>query len=78
MYIMLKHNPKLKPGKMFIHHVLFEIEGEDQWGYPIAVKDEHGDPIVKEVIPIVIPYLKDEVINVINWLRENKDKIKKK
>jgi hypothetical protein len=78
MYMMLKHNPKLKPGKMFIHHVIFEIEGEDQWGYPIAVKDENGDPIVKEVIPILVPYLKDEVINIINWLRENKDKIKKK
>jgi len=75
---MLKHNPKLKPGKMFIHHVIFEIKGEDQWGYPIAVKDENGDPIVKEVIPIPVPYLKDEVINVINWLKDNKHKLKKK
>lgn len=78
MYIMLKHNPKLKPGKMFIHHVIFEEEGKDNWGYPIAKKDENGDPIVKEVIPMVIPYLKEEIINLINWLRDNKDKLKKK
>ena len=78
MYIMLKHNPKLKPGKMFIHHVIFEEEGKDNWGYPIAKKDENGDPIVKEVIPMAIPYLKEEVIGLINWLRDNKDKLKKK
>ena len=27
--MILKHNPKLQPGKMFIHHILFETEGED-------------------------------------------------
>ena len=29
MYIILKHNRKLKPGKIYIHHVLFEKEGTD-------------------------------------------------
>ena len=27
MYIVLKHNPRYKPGKMFLHHVIFEKEG---------------------------------------------------
>lgn len=78
MYIILKHNPKLKPGKMFIHHVLFETEGEDDYGYPIIKYLENGDPVVKEVIPMEIPYLKDEVISIVNWLYDNRDTIKKK
>jgi hypothetical protein len=78
MYIILKHNPKLKPGRIFIHHVVFEVEGEDNWGYPISKKDANGDPIVKEVIPIAIPYLVDEVLAIIHYLHDNKDKIKKK
>ena len=78
MYIMLKHNPKLKPGKMFIHHVLFEIEGEDEFGYPITKYTPEGDPMVKEVIPMEIPYLKDEVISIINWLHDNRHNLKKK
>lgn len=76
MYIILKHNPKLKPGKIFIHHVKFEIEREDNWGYPIGKKDENGNPIVKEVTVIPIPYLVDEVQAVIHHMKDNP--IKKK
>jgi hypothetical protein len=78
MYIILKHNPKLRPGKIYIHHVIFEIEKEDQWGYPIAKKDFNGEPIVKKVIPIEIPYLINEVIAIMHYTIENKNKIKKK
>jgi hypothetical protein len=78
MYIILKHNPKLKPGKIFVHHITFEIERNDNWGYPIMRKDINGDPIVKEVKPIQIPYLIDEVQAIMHYLHDNKDKIKKK
>jgi hypothetical protein len=78
MYIILKHNPKLKPGKMFIHHVQFETMGEDEYGYPITKYTSEGDPVVKDVVAIEIPYLKDEVISIINWLHENRGLIKKK
>jgi len=78
MYIILKHNPKLKPGRIFIHHITFEIEREDDWGYPITKKDENGEPVVKEVVPISIPYLIDEVQAIMHYLHDNKDKIKKK
>ena len=78
MYMMLKHNPKLQPGKMYIHHVKFEEEDKNEYGYPITKYNENGDPVVKEVIPITIPYLKEEVISIINWLHDNKDKLKKK
>ena len=76
MYIILKHNPKLKPGKIFIHHVKFEIEKEDNWGYPIGKKDESGNPIVKEVTVIPVPYLINEVQAVIHHMKNNP--IKKK
>lgn len=68
MYIMLKHNPKLKPGKMFIHHVTFELDGEDEYGYPITKYDDGGDPVIKQVIPMEMPYLKEEVIAILKNL----------
>jgi hypothetical protein len=78
MYIILKHNPKLKPGKIFIHHITFEIEKEDEWGYPVTKKDDAGEPVVKEVKPILVPYLIDEVLAIFHYLHDNKHKIKKK
>ena len=78
MYIILKHNPKLKPGKIFIHHITFEIDGEDEWGYPISKKDIDGNPIVKDVNVLPIPYLVDEVLSIFYFLNDNKDKIKRK
>jgi ATP-dependent exoDNAse (exonuclease V) beta subunit len=71
MYIILKHNPKLKPGNIYIHHVTFEQESENEFGYPIYAKDLEGNPIVKNVTPIEVPYLKDEVISVIQHIKEH-------
>jgi ATP-dependent exoDNAse (exonuclease V) beta subunit len=71
MYIILKHNPKLKPGRIFIHHIAFEQEGEDQYGYPVAAKDIDGNPIVKTVLPIAVPYLVDEVISILHYIKDH-------
>jgi ATP-dependent exoDNAse (exonuclease V) beta subunit len=71
MYIILKHNPKLKPGNIYIHHVTFEQESENEFGYPIYAKDQEGNPIVKEVTPMEVPYLKDEVIVIIQHIKEH-------
>ena len=49
MYIILKHNPKLKPGKLTIQHVSFEKEKDDEYGYPINKYDSNGEPIIKEI-----------------------------
>jgi len=65
MYIMLKHNPKLKPGKLTLHHVLFFEEGLDHLGAPIIARDINGEPIVKKIVPYEVPYLKEEVVNLI-------------
>lgn len=78
MYIILKHNSKLKPGRIIIHHIIFEIEKEDNWGYPVTKLDQNGEPVLKEVIPIAVPYLVDEVMAIIHYLSDNRHKIKKK
>jgi hypothetical protein len=65
MYIILKHNPKLRPGKITIHHVLFYTDGTDKFGNPITKLDDQGEPLVKKIVPYDLPYLKAEVINLI-------------
>jgi hypothetical protein len=71
MYIILKHNSKLLPGKIFIHHVVFEEEGRDEFDYPITKYNHNNDPVVKEVIQISMPYLYDEVISILNYIEDN-------
>jgi ATP-dependent exoDNAse (exonuclease V) beta subunit len=78
MYMILKHNPKLLPGTIYIHHIVFETEGKDKWGYPIAKLDLNGEPIVKDVNLIPVPYLYDEVIAVINHMKNSPNFIKRK
>ena len=71
LYMMLKHNPIYKPGKLTLHHIIFEKEGEDKFGYPILKKNHNNENIVKELIPYEVPYLKTEVINMINFIKDN-------
>lgn len=78
MYIILKHNPKLKPGKLTLHHIIFEEQGKDKFDYPIAALDSNGEPIVQHVVPYEVPYLKSEVLAMINWLADNKHTLKPK
>jgi hypothetical protein len=78
MYIMLKHNHTLKPGKMEIHHITFEKDGEDEFGYPITAIDLMGDPIVNKVTPYEVPYLKKEVQAMMNYIKVNPNAIKNK
>jgi len=71
MYMMQKHNHNLKPGKMEIHHIVFEVDDYDKYGYPITAVDPNGDPVVKEVVPYELPYLKKEVRNMIKYLKQH-------
>ena len=77
MYIILKHNHTLKPGKLEIHHIVFEVEDYTDKGYPIIAKDAAGDPMVKEVIPYELPYLKREVNTMIKYLKTHPELYKK-
>jgi hypothetical protein len=78
MYMILKHNHNLKPGKLILQHIIFEEEGVDKFGYPVAKRNAQGEPIVKEVVPYEVPYLKSEVISMINWLHDNRNNLVKK
>ena len=78
MFIILKHNPQLKPGKLVIHHIKFEEAGKDQFGNPITARNNDGDPIVQEIVNYTVPYLKKEAMDLVNYLKNNKDKFKKK
>jgi len=78
MFIILKHNPKLKFGSLTIHHILFEEVGRDKFDNPITALDTNGDPIVLDIVQYDLPYLKQEAISVIHWLEDNRNKIKPK
>lgn len=78
MYIILKHNPKFTAGTLTIHHILFEEADRDQYDNPITALDTNGDPIVKDIVPYDLPYMKKEAISMIHWLEDNKNKIKLK
>ena len=79
MYIILKHNPNLKAGKLIIHHISFiEKEETDEFGYPITELSAEGEPIIRDIEVYEMPYLKNEVMAALKWYETNKDKIKKK
>jgi len=76
LFIILKHNPKLNPGVLTIHHILFEEAGRDRFDNPISALDTDGNPIVLDLIQYDLPYLKEEAIALIHWLEDNKHKLK--
>jgi len=78
MYIILKHNPNLKPGKLIIHHITFEEEDEkDEFDYPITKISTDGDPIIRDIEVFELPYLKIEVNDILQWYKNNPKLIKK-
>lgn len=72
MYIILKHNPRLKPGKLTLQHVTFEKVGDDEYQYPISKYDDNGEPIIDEITSYDVPYMKEEVLTMIKWLKNQK------
>ncbi len=69
MYIILRHNPSLKPGRMHVDHIKFVKAGEDKWGYPLYYQDDTGNPIVESIQEIEVPYLRDAVLSLINYIQ---------
>lgn len=67
MYMILKHNPKLKPGKLVIEHIQFKEAGTDAYGNRVVLYDEFGEPVVDKVVSYELPYLKNEVISIIKY-----------
>jgi ATP-dependent exoDNAse (exonuclease V) beta subunit len=78
MYIILKHNPTFKPGKLVLHHIQFEEEDQkDEYGYPVLKQSVEGDPIIKNIVPYEMSYMKDEVMSVLLWYKDNQSKLLK-
>lgn len=77
MYIILRHNPRLEPGDLTIHHVSFEEDEPDENGFPKTKVDKDGRYIVKHINVYKLPYLKSEVINILKHFDENKEKLLK-
>ena len=71
MYIILKHNRRLKPGNLVIQHVKFKKEEEDENGYPVYARSPQGDPVIEDIVYYELPYLKEEIVNIIKHLKEN-------
>ena len=61
MWMILQHNPQLRPGLQTIYHIKFVKAGEDKYGFPIYHKDNKGGNIVEDITPIVVPYMEYEV-----------------
>jgi hypothetical protein len=78
MFIILKHNPRLKFGSLIIHHIMFDEVDKDKFGNPITALDTNGDPVVKDIVQYDLPYMKQEVISCLHWLEDNRHKLKPK
>lgn len=72
MYMILKHNPLLKPGPMTLNYVSFEVESQDRFGYPIMKLDVNNEPILKSVEKIQVPYLKREVELMFEFIKRQR------
>jgi hypothetical protein len=69
MYMIIKHNHKLKPGKLMIEHIQFKEAGKDAYGNRVVLYDNFGEPVVDKIEHYEVPYYKEEVINIINYLK---------
>jgi hypothetical protein len=76
MFVVLKHNPLLNPGTLTLHHILFEESGRDQYDYPITRRLADGSPIVKDVVPYSLPYLKSEIIQMMQHYKAFPEEIR--
>lgn len=71
-HIIWKHNPSYIVDNPVIEHIIFEIESEDKYGYPIIKLDENKEPIIKDVKETEVPYLKREVELMFEFIRKEK------
>lgn len=64
MKLILMKNPALKPGKLELIHITFELEKYDEYGFPVLKSDKNGY-IVKEIKKYNAPYLEKEAVAVL-------------
>lgn len=64
MKLILMKNPELKPGKLELIHVIFEVDHYDEYEFPI-LKVIDGEYVVKDIKKYEAPYLEKEAITVL-------------
>jgi hypothetical protein len=69
--MILKHNHKLKPGKMIIEHINFKEAGKDAFDNRVVLYDDSGEPVVDKIENYEVPYYKEEIISIIQYLKDN-------
>ncbi len=69
LFIILKHNPLLKPGRITLKHVLFEEQTRDKFDNPVYRLDGDGNFIIKDIQEYKLPYMKSECMILTNWLK---------
>lgn len=69
MYMVIRHNLHLTPGKMVIEHVKFKLIGEDKYGYPLYQQNEDGSYVVTDIEEIEVPYLERECKLIVDKLK---------
>lgn len=78
MYMILKHNPLFKPGKLTINHVIFEEHARNKFNQRSVVLDENKKPIVKQVINHTVPYYANEAKAIVDAVVANREYFKKR
>jgi hypothetical protein len=78
LYMILKHNPQFKPGILNIEHIKFKLESMDEYGFPIYFKDNNNQFVVDEITNYKVPYMKEEVLAILNEFKNNKEEYFKK
>lgn len=73
LYMILKHNPQFKPGILTIEHIKFKLESMDEYGFPIYFKDNNNQFVVEDITNYKVPYMKEEVLAIINDFKNNKE-----
>jgi hypothetical protein len=69
--MILKHNPRLKAGKLVIEHIQFKEAGRDAYDNRVVFYDSNGEPLVDKIVQYHLPYLKEEVISIINHMKND-------
>lgn len=73
LYMILKHNPQFKPGILNIEHIKFKLDSMDEYGFPIYHIDNNNQFVVEEIKNYKVPYMKEEVLAILQEFKNNKD-----
>lgn len=72
-YMIRRQNYNLLPRNLFIKHVTFEVDKNDKYGFPIYLRDQYGNEMVRDVVKHRVDYMEKEAIAIIQFLKENPD-----